>query len=242
MDISKLVRDASKITPALSFPRDADIIVATKPLKIHVPKRYSEGSMGSMEERVTVMGLFAYIVDDAFYAVSNTLASMSFTPDTISIVNIDDSEYLELSWDAGSVVCPNTNLVQNKSLAYELYNEIESKGKTPWYVGYRDLCGLFDTSKKHANVNLGVNHAILEIFPTSRARNPQKRTQYIRELFKTQDDFDNLPRDYIPQKSVAYGATNTTARLLGSYLKEGMTSALVNPSETTESIEELLRA
>ena len=55
------------------------------------------------------------------------------------------------------------------------------------------------------------------------------------------DEVLSRPPALIPFRSVTYGATNTTAKLMGAYFDEGLTSALVNPSQRTEKIEELLR-
>ena len=51
----------------------------------------------------------------------------------------------------------------------------------------------------------------------------------------------NDPSVILPLKSIAYGLSNTTSRLMGNYLNDGMNSALVNPSTQNESIEDLLR-
>ena len=94
--------------------------------------------------------------------------------------------------------------------------------------------------KDFATVNLGTSPFMLSIFNASMTRNPDNRNQLARELYTKQSDFLELPVDRVPLRSVAYGADNTTSRLLGSYLNQGMLSSLVNPSEQTENIEQLL--
>jgi hypothetical protein len=49
------------------------------------------------------------------------------------------------------------------------------------------------------------------------------------------------PPTFIPFRSPIYGATNTTAKLIGAYFDDSINSALVNPSEKVEGVESLLR-
>ena len=116
-----------------------------------------------------------------------------------------------------------------------------AKGKIPWYLNYSDLGILFTTAKLHAGANLGVDNAALEMIVSSLARDPQDRMRYYRHSVDTPKDTRNNPPDIIPLRSVALSTTNTTAKLLGNYMQEGVTSALVSPTERSESIETMLR-
>ena len=49
------------------------------------------------------------------------------------------------------------------------------------------------------------------------------------------------PPAYIALKNLTYAATNTVARIGGSFFGDGLVSALTNPSERVERIESILR-
>ena len=79
-----------------------------------------------------------------------------------------------------------------------------------------------------------------QMFAAAITRDSANRAKYYRHTLSDLPSEDRPPT-FIPLRSVTYGATNTTAKLMGSYWNDGLTSALVNPSEKTERIEQLLR-
>ena len=240
MNFKHLKRDASIIHSGwVSQPNGT--IVTRVPCKVIFPKHYLDGPLGGIDERYNVIGIFAIVMGDT-YGVSKVISKIPFTPDETNRVIIDGDHYIELSWGAGSIICPNSNLVVNDKLAYEVYNEIVQKGKTPAYFNTVDLCTLFDSALKYANANLRTDHSILEIYTASRVRLASDRASYAREHYRKQSDITELDVDVIKLASVAFGATNTTARILGSYTGEGLNSALVNQATQKEEIEELLRS
>jgi hypothetical protein len=238
MDPRTLKRDPAKIKSAIEVK--GDIIKATKPIKIYIPARFKEKGLAVISNTVSIVGVFAYVVEDKYYAVSKALAMITITPDITNSVMIGDDEYMEFQFEAGATITPNKQLVQQGNIPYLIFDEFVSKGKSPWYIGYIDEAELMDTAKHHAGFNPGTDHAVLEMIVAVRARQVKDKYKYFRHVLKSPGDVE-APKAMIPLKSVQYGATNTTARLVGSYFDEGLTSALVNPSEKPEQIENLLR-
>lgn len=235
MDITTLKRDPSKILDCIEKMPDNTVMV-TKPVKLYIPKRFEESNLAVISGEVTVLGIFAVVVDDKFYSVFSVNAMIRIQPSNTNTVKIDDADYYEFDFDAGSTLIANTQAVKSKTLPYYIYNEFIAKGRVPWYMDMDDMCKLFDTSVKHAGVNLGNNHAIIEMIVSVLARNPENMTQYYRH------DSGNIPKpEFIPFRSVTYGATNTTSKLMGSNYDDGLDSGLVNPSTQVEKVEELLR-
>jgi hypothetical protein len=193
-----------------------------------------------MVDNVKSIGFFAMVVEGKYYAVNKVCAMMTFSPDTINVVMVDEYPYLEMSFLPGSLAIIGRELVRNNSLLFPIYDEIVAKGRTPWYLNYTDLGGMFDTAQMHAGVNLRASRSILEMLAASRARDPKNRAGYYRNTLKSQDDLNSKQPVVIPLRSVSDGATGTGSKLLGSYLNEGLSSALVNPNERLERVEELL--
>lgn len=239
MDISKLVRDAKKIHAVLETK--GDIIKAKKRIKVYIPTRFKEKKLAVVGNEVSIVGVYAMVVDDKYYGVSKTNAMMSISPSEVNTVMVGEESYYEFVFENGDTFCSNKNLVHRGTLPYDIFDEIVAKGNTPWYLNLTDLAELFDTAKLHAGFSHGTNQAILEMITASRARLPNDRAKYYRHALTQQKDFENKPYYVIPLRSVQYGATNTVAKLIGAYFDEGLTSALVNPSERSEQIEEILR-
>lgn len=240
MDWKALKRDAAKVRAALAVQDDASV-VATRALKIIVPERYVEKQLAKIGSETYVVGIYAMVLEDRYFAVSRINAMVPIAPTAINTIKIDEDSYLEFLFEPGAVVMPTTDLVVNDTLVYQIFDEFISKGRVPWYIGYDDLTQLFDTADRHANVGLGRQHAILAMVAAAITRSGQDRARFYRHTLKTPEDKLKDDRVVIPLRSITYGTTNTTSKLVGAYWNDGLTSALVNPSEKVEKIEELLR-
>lgn len=241
MDIKKLIRDAKRVREAIHVSDDKKISISKGDIKIVFPKNYTNGKLGFLDTKFNVVGIHAIVLDEKYYCVSICNAVMPLSPTDVNIMKIGKAEYYVLSFAPGAVICPNLLLLRNNQLVYEISNEIISLGKTPWYLDTELMARLFDSAKEYATVDLGATPSILELKVSSRARDPNNLLHYRKEDYKTQSDFENLPVSFVPQKSVAFTATNTSARLLGPYLKEGVLVSMVNKSESNEIMEDVLR-
>lgn len=241
MDIRSLKRDAAKVNANWVQTRD-DRVVAKKECKIYIPSRFAERGLATIGAETSILGLCAIVIEDKYYGVCNVNAMMRVTPSSTNMVMVDEVQHYEFTFDAGATVIANTNLVKQDILLYEIYSEIIAKGHIPWYLSYEDLGKLFTTAKKHAGVNLVANNTILEMVVAAISRNPKDRTKYYRHVISSMDEQYTKPPEFIAFRSPMFGATNTTAKLIGAYFEPSMNSALVNPSEKTEGVERLLRA
>lgn len=238
MNIKGLVRNPEMVHSTLK-ELDNDTVVTTKGCKIYIPARFGERKLAILGHETYIVAIFAMVVDDRYYAVSIEPAMMRIDPTTVNTINLDGENYYEFTFDPGSTVIANTNLVKKDTLTYDIFQEIVSKGRVPWYISYEDLATLYDGAPKHAGVTIGANHAIIEMILSVIARDPSDATKYYRQALK--DAKGPIKPLYVPFSSVTHGATNTTAKLMGAYWKEGLNSALVNPTDKVERVEELLR-
>ncbi len=240
MDPRKLIKDAARVHAVLQELPDGRL-VAKKPCKIYIPARFSERNLASIGIETNIVGIYAMVVEDTYYAVSMVNAMIRIEPTSTIKILIDEEEYYEFSFDAGSTVMATVNLVKTDTLVYRIYDEIISKGHVPWYLDYKVIGKIFDTAKYHAGANIGTNHEVTELIISMIARDAKDRHRYYRQTVKSLADIDKNPPAFIPLRSVIYAATNTTNKLAGSYFNQGMVSALVSPADRVERIEELLR-
>lgn len=240
MDYRKLKRVPEKIQAALKEMPDGTV-VAVKGCKIVIPSRFGERQLASLGAQNVIAGIHAIIVDDQFYGVSLVNAMMRIEPTTVSAVKFEDEEFTEFYFEPGSVVISNVNLVKSDTFTYYVYNEIVATGHTPWFMSYEDIGRLFETAPKHAGVRVGANHAVWEMIAAAISRDRNDKTKFYRHTVKSEKDLETNPPAFIPLRSVTYGATNTTAKFIGAYWDDALTSALVNPADAVEPIEALLR-
>lgn len=239
MDWKTLTRDPSKVRAACRV--QGEQVLALKRVCIYLPERFVEKQLVRIGTETYIVGIYAMTVDDKYYAVSRINARMQVKPSVINTVKFGEDSYLEFVFEPGSVIIVSTKLLVQDVLTYEIYDEFMAKGNVPWYIQYDDLARLFETADYHAGVSMGKSHAILGMVAAAITRTAQDRAQYYRHALRTQADVGKIESAVIPLRSVSYGTTNTTTRLVGSYWNDGLTSALVNPSTKTENIEELLR-
>lgn len=237
MDYSHLVRNPGKVHAALS-PQADDTVLAVRTVKVYIPDRYTEKRLATISSEVQTLAIFAMVVDDKYYAVSVTASMLRLKPSAIATVKIDGDSYLELTFEPGSVVIPDMKVIRLDTLPFRIFDEFIAKGRIPWFMSYEDVARLMDTAGSHANVNFNPYNVIMEMFAAAIARDPKDRTKYWRHVIGKPGATDP---SYVAFRSITYGATNTTSRLMGSYFAEGLNSALVNPSTSNEAIEDILR-
>lgn len=240
MNPKSLQRDAKKVHEALKELDDGRLI-ALKELKIYIPARFAERELAFIGIETVIVGIYAIVVDDAYYGVSTVNAMMRIEPTITNKIKYEDEEYYEFVFPKGSTVLASVHLVRIDTLTYRIYDEIISKGRVPWYLSYSDMGRLFDTAKYHANANIGQNNEVTELIVSMISRDSKDRTRYYRQTVKTLDDVIKNPPAFIPLRSVQYAATNTTNKLAGSYFSDGLVSALVSPADRVERIEDILR-
>lgn len=239
MDISKLIRDPSKVHAVLKELPD-NSLVALKRVRIYIPQRFEERDLASISNEIYICGIYAIVTDEGFYGVSTINAMVRIQPSSINTVKVDGDNYYEFIFNPGSVVIPDLNLVKNDVLTYQIFDEMFAKGRVPWYVSYDDLGGIYETADKHAGVGIGRNREVIELIASIVARDPSNLYQMYRHAIKNRGTLLTNPPEFVPLDAIQYTATNTTAKLAGAYMADGVVSALVNPSERQERIESYL--
>jgi len=235
-----LIRDAQRVHECLQELPDGRV-VTSKRVKIHIPARFAERDLAYVGVENFILGIYAIIVEDKFYGVSLVNAMIPIDPSETNRIKIFGVEYFEFVFEPGSTVFKTLELVKTDTLTYKIYDEILSGGRIPWYVGYEELGKLFDTAQYHAGANIGGNQEVTQLIASIVARDPKDRTKYYRTAVQSLGDLRTVQPVYVPLMSVEYSATNTTNKLGGSYFGTGVVSALNDPSDRTERIEDILR-
>lgn len=239
MNVSSMIRDASKIHAALKELPDGRVI-ALEECKIYSPTRYVERRLAYVGAEIYILGIYGITVQDAYYGVSLLNTMIPIEPTLTNRVSIRGEEYNEYVFKPGAVVFSTTTLTKTDSLVYEIYNEFIATGHIPWYMGYEELGHIFDSAKEFADANVGTNPEVTQLIASVLARDPKDRTKYYRTTPRTEEEMRATPPAFVPLMSVQYAATNTTTKLGGSYFSKGVVSALIDPSERQENIEMLL--
>ena len=241
MNFKTLVRDRKRVLDSLSVRPDRSVITKTG-CTIYFPTRFVDRSLAEIGVSNLCIGLFPIVIEEKYYSLVSVNSMIHLEPSEITKTSYEDTEYYELHFPRASVVIQSLTFVKDDVVLYRLYDELFSKGKIPWYIGYEDLGKLYDTAAKFAGSSVGSNPEVIQLLTSLITRNKYDRAEYYRTVVKNRRDLVDNPPVFIPLKSVFWAATNTVNKLAGSYFSDGVTSALLNPSSRVEPIEAILRA
>lgn len=236
MDLNTYVRDPAKVSETLK--RIGSKTITKTGCKLYVPARYRDKHLAHIGHEVYVLGIFMLVIEDKYYAINSVTAMVRTEPSSINTVFIQGKEYLEFIYEAGDSVIANNELVEDGKLLYYIFDEIPAKGNIPLFLNYEDLINIFESAKKFAGVQLVSTPTIMHMLLSKVGRNPNNLNQYFRQV-SNGNDLETVR--FIPLRSNTHGATNTTARLMGSYFNDNVTGALVNQVDREENIERILR-
>lgn len=239
MDTRHWVRDKDKVKACFKQMPDKSL-VATKTLYMYVPVRWNTHYLASIGSENYVVGIVATRTEDNFYSVSRICAMWRIEPTATTRVFFGEDEYYEFRFDPGAKLLATMYLVKNDILVYRIFDEINAKAHVPWYLDYTDVTHLYDSALKYAGTGVGENRAVMEILASISARDSEDRSLEFRKVVNTEADLKKRPV-YVKYADVMYTASNTLNKLAGNHFQRGLVSALNNPSDRAEKIEELLK-
>lgn len=231
----KYTRNAAAVFSVL-VKKDSRLITKV-PCQIHIPQRFEQINFAQVGMETFIYGLFALVLESGEYSVCNLMGMVKIVPDQVTTQMVGEAPYLVFSFDAGSTVIENTAIIKNDNLFFPAISEFIFRGNIPWYLNYEDIGKLFDTAQNFAGNPGGRSYEVNELLASMVSRSKLNRSQYYRLSEKPQE---NDP-DFVGLTNIFYSVKNTVNKLAGSYFTDGLVSALVEPSESTERIEQLLR-
>lgn len=238
MDINNLTRDSAKVATTLKeLPNEA--LITTTGCFIQIPSKYVDKQLANLSKQGTyILGVFALITPDGNYSVFNFPNMVRIVPSETRRFFHDDVEYIEFEFARGAPVIADLNVLVQDTLIYHIYDHYVDGGTVPWFLDYRDFCALFDLVPDYIGVKLGATWTIIKTILAQTARCPGNKSKKFRELLKTNADVAKLQPEYISFSSVLYGPKTTSAKLMGPYFDTALVSSIVNPSDSSDNIEQ----
>jgi hypothetical protein len=212
------------------------IFTGTK-LEIFIPKVYQDRNMLVLGENAVCLGIFQLRINDTFFTNMMFLGRLTIEFITSRNEVEDGYPYIVLELAKDSIFINNATLVKDNNLIYEIFVMFLALGKIPPFISYDMIQKLFDNDNNHCGVSLNINHTIFEMIYAHMFRD--MNDPY---LFYRLTSMDKPPQ-IVPINQISHGPISTTSRIVGSYLNEGITAALIDDTPHVSSkIENLLRA
>ena len=234
LDINTLKHVTKRIDSILV--KKGSVLSTKEKITILYPSRYVNRKLVEIGSIVKILSVFAIVSTDNKYSVVSAPILINMTPNNLSEVMIDGVVYNTMEFEAGSVVIPDTNSVKNTNFIYDMFDEFYIKGKVPWFMEYESLSRLLVESKKYTGSSVGDNPLGYEIITAIISKNSKnKKIQYRHTDMKFKPVYTGL-------NSVYYSYDSTGAKLIGSYFKEGVSSAIVNKENKSTVVTDVLRS
>lgn len=232
-NIKTLKRNPSVIKKYLKT--SGNIVSTSTDLTVMFPSRYLDSNMAVIDNTTRVIGIFAIIDNKNNYSVVNVPTMIELSPFSVEEITVDNVKYKLLNFHKDTVFIPNNKSVVNADNIYNLFNDFFAYGRVPWFLSYLDVSNIFLESSKYLGNSIGSGILAFEVLSSIIARDPKKYTTYYR-LSNSKDN----PK-FIGLQDLYYSYNNTGAKLIGSYLKTGITTAILDPETKSSETTNILR-
>ena len=238
----KLIRDPKRVESTL-VEKDSKILTKTG-CKIYVPDDYRTYNFVKMEGTVEILGIYAIVIEDKYFATDNKTIKLVINPDSINSMKVEETgeTFIEFSFDPGSVVIESTMVIKDKVLLYFIDDHFYGKGKVPSFLTYESYCTLFIDTEQYSGQQIGSSLSVTGLIAATISRDKNDLSKNYREVIKTKNEQISNPPEIVGLKAITVTASNTLSKTLGAYGGgKGTIAALVNQSRSMDEIEELLR-
>lgn len=236
LSMTTLTRNPDKVRSLLREEKDGGVW-CKKPCSYFLPKRLLGTPLLRPDLLPIRVGAFGMLLVDNDYLVFNACAVLSLGEAEQNTVLIDEIECVEFRFEAGDKVIENLNVPVVNTLGYTITKEFGKKAvKLPWYTE-EDQLSILLTLKEFTGVSTP-SFAYTNIYFSHFMRSSKDLTVPYR-LVKNKA---NTPFEMIPINLVGLTVNNTLNALGGSYMDDAMQGKLLNASERTTPLEQVLTA
>lgn len=238
IELSSLKKDQNNASKHLKVVSNSMIV--TKDMYILFPARFEDKNLAYFNETISVVGFVAIVIDNV-YTTMKIPTYINVNPSKVSKVKIEEVEYYKLDFDANNVFIDNINLVKSDGHIYFIFEEFFIRGNIPFYFDYSDPTKVFDKVKKYCGSSIGKNPAALELFTAIIARYSKNRSISYRHALNKNPNMKENPV-YTGLLNVFHTFNNNLSKIGGSYLSDGIPSAIDNNDSTNvSSLEKIYR-
>lgn len=210
-------------------------IVEANKVEAFIPERYTTFKFCAIEEDVSVFGIFDLKINDSEWTGFIIPNIITLAPNEIDTVTLDEERYIHCTFYKGDVFMKSRTVIKNKFLIIKMFKEFIGYGNIPRFITYDNCHKLFATVKSMAGMDLNLEPAVMEMVWAF--------------LYRLSDDLriqarfgtPKQKKEFISLRNVTYAPDSTTAKIFGSYMSDGLNSALVNPNEENKPLEDIMR-
>lgn len=214
------------------------LIFTGNKLEAYVPLRFEIHNCLFVGETVKTIGFFDMVINSTIPSGLRVSALVEMAPTSVETTTIDGDSFLKLTFQPGDVFLVTTDYVRSKRLSYVLFYEMTYGGHYPKFVDNTLSGMIYNYVNRDTGLKVDLNQAMYELMDAHLSRSKDDVNILWRLTDMTQ------PPNRVGLHRQAQLTTSVTSKLSGSYLKQGLESALsMDPKNLQRSdSEDLLRS
>jgi hypothetical protein len=222
----------TKVNQFFSYEKDNSIKFTSNKLVVRIPKSYVDNGFCTLGTRIHTLGIVQLLIDNKYKSTLVVTNTIVLAPSYIDTSSSD--EFILAHFIKDDTFIPNRGIIQESEILYRIFNSFISLSKIPSFIDYDDVYKIFDNIKSANGVKLSIGHEIYEMIYSHLYRDKNDPSiQYRHTDRKAQPIIVGL-------RNIVYSPESTTAKLLGSYLDDGITGALLEDNPSSDPIEKIL--
>ena len=212
-----------------------EVVFTGDTCKVYIPKLYENYGLCEISNVTQTLGIFEVEINDTIRKGYVLPAIITMDPSDVSFVTLDDIPYNVLHFENGDIFITSTSYIKSSYILGVLFKEYIELGHIPKFIKYDKAATLFDTILQTTGVKLDLNPTTFEMILAFIHRTRDNLLQQYRY-----SNFTTNPV-VIPLRNISFGPESTTAKIVGSYMEDGLNSAIVNQAEKHSDLEDFLR-
>ena len=210
--------------------KDNKLIFIGKSLEVNVPKHYKQFGYYTRTNVVKVLGILQLVIDKKYEAILSITTMIETIPNSID----ETEDYIVLKYSNGDIFLNKDYVINNPEELYYLFMRFVTHGKLPEFLRYEDLDKIFDHCEEINGTDLGVGRELKELVFAYLCRDAKDLSKQYR-LTSMKDNYK-----LVGILNIFYAPQSTTSKLLGNYLDNGITAAVLTEEPVTDTFEQIL--
>lgn len=211
------------------------IIFTGDKLVIYISERYKQHGCLEVTDTIKTVGIFDMIINDTIEKGYLLPARFTIEPSYIESEQFNNNQCVKLTLFKNDIFIKNINIIKEGFIGYFIFYEFPFLCKKPKFVTYDIDASIFDSVKALCGVNFKSNRVVFELISSHLYRSQHDISLPYRLTDMTEEPINISMRD------VTHASLSTSSKLIGSYFPAAINASLVNQSDESSQVEDLLR-
>lgn len=218
------------------------LTIAKDSISIHFPSLYIRKGLCKITDTAKILTVLAIVnYTKKQYAVLLAPCLHVFNPIKIKEVMVGQEAYTEFLYEHGDVIMPTEYTIVTDEEIYTMFSSFYINGKIPWFLEYEDVANMFLETRKYAGSSVGDNPIGPHIITAIMARYKDNLDVYYRSKINLPSDIEKIGTPgYVGLSNPYYSFVNTTARIIGSRLQDGIIADIQKPNPKMQDLDKIL--